>query len=91
MGKHLRCDFSVAIEKMLEDDVDGIIDGFSFAFVQISGVILSTSVMISCLRADSTKRTSLKVRINYFCFVCIEGTINCVVPVGITKIPGCKG
>ena len=43
MGKHLRCDFSVAIEEMLEDDVDGIIDGFSFAFVQISGVVFVNS------------------------------------------------
>ena len=91
MGKHLRCDFSVGIEEMLEDDVDGIIDGFSFAIVQISGVIFFNSCDDFLLRSASTERTFLKFQINYLCCVCVEGTMHCVVPVGITKRPGCKG
>ena len=39
LGNHLRCDFSISVEEMLDNDADGILDGFSFSIVKISDVL----------------------------------------------------
>ena len=42
-GKHLRCDFSTSAEEMLNDDVNGIIDGVSVTILQGSDVLCDDS------------------------------------------------
>ena len=39
LDKHLRCDFSISIEKIPEDDADGLLDEVIFLIVQGSNVI----------------------------------------------------
>ena len=51
----------------------------------------STDVMIFFHKAASTESISLNTRINYLCCVGIVVTVNCVSPVGITKMTWCKG
>ena len=50
-----------------------------------------TDVVVYYRRSASKETTSLKVQINYFWFDFIAVTINWLVPVGITKRPGCMG
>ena len=39
LGKHLRCDFAVGIEDMLEDYVNFLLDSFSIVIAQISNAL----------------------------------------------------
>ena len=39
LDKHLRCDFYISVEDMLEDEVDCLIDGFSVSIEQGSDVL----------------------------------------------------
>ena len=39
LGKHLRYDFYISVEEILEDDVDGLLDGVSVVIAQISDVL----------------------------------------------------
>ena len=39
LGKHIKCNFSVAIKYMIEDDADGHLDGVSIEIAQDSDVI----------------------------------------------------
>ena len=38
LGKHLRCDFDISFKNMIEDDVDGLIEGVISVIVQGSYV-----------------------------------------------------
>ena len=43
LNKHLRCNFSIIIKDMLEDDSDGLIDEFGVAIAQGSDVLHADS------------------------------------------------
>ena len=43
LGKHLKCNFAIGIEEMLEDDVDGILDGVVIVIAQGSDLIRANS------------------------------------------------
>ena len=75
---------------MLEDDFDGFLGVFSIKTAQSSDILCVESCDFFCPGADSTERTSIKVRINSLSFVFIAVMKNCAVPVGITKSTDCK-
>ena len=39
LGRHLRCDFSIGIEEMLEDDIDDLLDRVCIPIAQSSDVL----------------------------------------------------
>ena len=39
LGKHTRCAFSISVEKILDDDVNGILDGDSVTITQVSDIL----------------------------------------------------
>ena len=43
LGKHLKCNFAIGIEEMLEDDVDGILDGVVIVIAQGSDLLCANS------------------------------------------------
>ena len=65
LSNHLRCDFSISVKEMLEDDVNGLLKEISVVIAQGSDVLFVGRCDNFLLRVASIKGTSLKVCINY--------------------------
>ena len=91
LGKHLRCDFAISTEDMIEDDVDGLISGVSVAIAQGSDVfhVIIYDDLMSQSRLN--RKDLFKIPNKLFVYSSIVVNMNCVVPVGITKRTGCRG